>query len=247
MAQVDQAMASAPFFGLPTELRLQVYRHLFQDSKVLLTGRFGGYAHKRGKGKGKTWPILLACHTIYNEALDLYWSLSRVSSYVTRLQLPEILPAGSTEHIQHLFFRLYTLSAPWESIIAGLDVFPKLETLVVREEALNLDSVRWRTFHGSRPSEDAAKDEDPTASWVCYHIHSDGRKGASYSALGKATYPLNRVLCIPLATESSEVVPFTGEGPRSHPRKFVYYNFGNGEVAVVPDTSKTVGLMSVLS
>jgi hypothetical protein len=230
--------------GLPIELRLQIYDELFQNSQIVFTGRFGGYADRRVEARDRAWPILLSCQLIYNEALPAYWSRSRVEVYTTWRQLPSVLPVEALGRIEHLCLRLHTLSTRWANVLADLGPrLPKLKTLVIREEGLCLASEDWRGLDAADPSTVYEEDFLP---WLG-HDKFVPLKKLSHGVLKEASYPLNRVLYVPLTTDGSMVVPWTGSAPGYYLQKALLHNFGNDKTVIVSDMGKPEGLQCVLA
>lgn len=245
----DRYLANEPtFLGLPTELRLQIYTLLFQDSRICLTGRFGGYVHKSVQNEDRTWPILISCSTTYYEAIDLYWSLGQVKVYVTWRQLPKVMPIAAREYVQHLCLRIHTLSAPWQEIMESLSIFSDLKSLVICEEEVEFHPTAWREL-----KETLSCFENPDAIVVpsaYYRFGNAGvlgaRRSASYECLQNTNLVQNRVLSVPLGTNSSALVPWTIQAPSFRLKKHFFHNFGNGKIAIVDDHEKRAGLQSVL-
>lgn len=77
---------------LPVELRLDIYKHTFEGSRVLATlaenADSSSEQHKAGAVLhcSKHFGLLLSCRSIYNEALDVYWSQT-----VLRLKSPRMV------------------------------------------------------------------------------------------------------------------------------------------------------------
>ncbi|ETS88042.1 hypothetical protein PFICI_01870 [Pestalotiopsis fici W106-1] len=144
--------------SLPAELRLLIYGHLFRRTKHVVVAS-GGYADKAreydDKNKSnRTWPILLTCRGLHDEAWTSYWSHARVKAYVTWRQLPEALPPSTPlSRVRHLSLRIHTLSARWDQILPDLEqTVPNLQTLVIRDEDLYLEPEHWLELFGGSSS-----------------------------------------------------------------------------------------------
>lgn len=150
----------SPLFKLiPTEVRLDIYRHTFDGSKVALQLQPGAINYHRPlpvggrrsvfctRGRCPKYQLLLTCRQIYNEALAIYWSETIVcnhNGYFSRGLFFERIPDFAKLHIKHLRY-VQTDVNPGVKALRGiafskqasfaeaLDAFPKLKTCSIRE------------------------------------------------------------------------------------------------------------------
>lgn len=77
---------------LPAELRLDIYKHTFEGSRFLATlAENANSSSEQHKAHAvlhcsKHFGLLLSCRSVYNEALDIYWSQT-----VLRLKCPRMV------------------------------------------------------------------------------------------------------------------------------------------------------------
>ncbi|KAG6355713.1 hypothetical protein INS49_003677 [Diaporthe citri] len=166
-------LQSPLFKVIPTELRLDIYRHTFAGSEMVLqlqtdALRFspfhswfprvlrseflpvgGRRSVFRTSGQYLTYQLLLTCKQIYDEALAIYWSETIVSNhegYFSRALFFERIPDFAKLHIKHLRdvqtgvnpgvkARRGVAFSRQASFAEALDVFPKLQTCLIRDGA----------------------------------------------------------------------------------------------------------------
>lgn len=145
---------------IPTEVRLEIYRHTFAGSETALQlhpdatkplHRSGPLpvGGRRSVFYSSRYQLLLTCKQIYNEALAIYWSETIVCNDEGRFSRGlffERIPDFAKLHIKHLR-DVHTCVNPGVKALHGiafgrqasfaevLDAFPKLQTCSVRHEA----------------------------------------------------------------------------------------------------------------
>ncbi|KAI4600287.1 hypothetical protein KJ359_001392 [Pestalotiopsis sp. 9143b] len=262
---------SASLTSLPAELRLLIYQDLFRATKIVVSpAGGGGYSDKARKSKSNTtekgtWQILLSCRAIYAEAMPSYWTHGHLRFYGTWRQLPDALPAvAPLSRISHICLRLHSLSARWDQILEDLaQGFPALQTLVVRDDAIWLNSAYWLELMESCRSSSTSKefqvlyDEVVTPClfgelpevipWMKRYTTAKFR---SRAALEAGAWPRNRILYIPLCTDNSKPKETCDGGEKGAPsehrlRLSMFRNLGNGRMVLVTDEQKGAGLEEV--
>lgn len=166
--------------------------------------------------------------------------------------------------ISHICLRLHSLSARWDQILEDLaQGFPALQTLVVRDDAIWLNSAYWLELMESCRSSSTSKvfqvlyDEVVTPClfgelpevipWMKRYTTAKFR---SRAALEAGAWPRNRILYIPLCTDNSKPKETCDGGEKGAPsehrlRLSMFRNLGNGRMVLVTDEQKGAGLEEV--
>lgn len=159
IADKSQANGSPLFTRLPPELRLQIYKHIFDGSKMHFWPSymvelimFKRFVVRRRMYENVLVPthhynFMLTCRQAYNEARETYWSETTLQSEPSDgdfiLFTRSIVPDFAKRHIKHIRGLSGLLIDNWDSVRQYLEEFPKLQSVGIGVPIINFFTDLW--------------------------------------------------------------------------------------------------------